>query len=196
MWRAVSLDFTSFGNISYLYLVSLCNTITMAMIHDNVFIHIPVLLLLCFLCSKLYRMRRARPGVEQQQQHAITPSSSRSSDIKDNGPGGRYTEFGRQFHTYHKGIYPFPCDEVRNGFKCYKTKRNNSLNNCLLQLEKERLDIYHQMFTEARNKQLFSAPIDTNKPFNVLDIGCGSGIWALDVVRCVQERCLCVRYSY
>jgi len=83
------------------------------MTHDNVFIHLPVLLLLCFLFSKLYRMRRANPGFEQQQQQQAAPGPRQHTDIKDNEREGRYTEFGRQFHTYHKGIYPFPCDEVR-----------------------------------------------------------------------------------
>jgi len=47
------------------------------------------------------------------------------------------------------------------------------------------------MFTEARNKELFCAPINITKPFNVLDIGCGSGIWALDVVEYVHEQFDC-----
>lgn len=45
--------------------------------------------------------------------------------------------------------------------------------------EKDRLDIMHEMFLTMMDRNLFSAPIG-GSPGRVLDLGTGSGIWALD----------------
>uniref|UniRef100_A0A8H7NHF6 non-specific serine/threonine protein kinase n=1 Tax=Bionectria ochroleuca TaxID=29856 RepID=A0A8H7NHF6_BIOOC len=47
--------------------------------------------------------------------------------------------------------------------------------------EKTRLDMFHKFFLVARNNSLFSAPLDTENPLRVLDIGTGTGIWAIEL---------------
>jgi SAM-dependent methyltransferase len=62
---------------------------------------------------------------------------------------------GRRFHALEEGRYVFPNDEE----------------------EKDRLDQVHQMVKCALGK-LYSAPLE--KPRRVLDIGTGTGIWAIE----------------
>ena len=64
---------------------------------------------------------------------------------------------GRTYHAYHSGKYMLPNDE----------------------LELERVDIaYHAIRLSIANK-LFHAPVES--PTSVLDVGTGTGIWAMDV---------------
>jgi ubiquinone/menaquinone biosynthesis C-methylase UbiE len=53
------------------------------------------------------------------------------------------------------------------------------------QPEKDRMDIYHKLFTVARRDQLHQAPVPTapqhGEPPRILDVGCGTGIWAIDM---------------
>jgi len=55
----------------------------------------------------------------------------------------------------------------------------------LSQSEKDRMDIYHKLFDVARRGQLHQAPISTTAssydPPRILDLGCGTGIWAIDM---------------
>ncbi|KAF2458167.1 methyltransferase LaeA [Lineolata rhizophorae] len=78
-----------------------------------------------------------------------------------------YLENGRLYHGFRRGIYLFPCDEA----------------------EKDRMDIYHKLFLVARREQLHQAPI-TRVPWDhnrILDLGCGTGIWAIDMADKYQE---------
>ncbi|MCJ1468465.1 Secondary metabolism regulator lae1 [Pseudocyphellaria aurata] len=71
-----------------------------------------------------------------------------------------HVENGRLFHGYHKGIYMYPCDEQ----------------------EKDRMDIFHKMFSVARREQLHSTTFIPNyEPPRILDLGAGTGIWAIDM---------------
>ncbi|KAF2751482.1 methyltransferase LaeA [Sporormia fimetaria CBS 119925] len=73
-----------------------------------------------------------------------------------------YSEFGRLYHAFRRGIYLYPCDEP----------------------EKDRMDILHKLFLVARRDQLHSAPVPPNShwgPVRILDLGCGTGIWAIDM---------------
>ncbi|KAF2182567.1 S-adenosyl-L-methionine-dependent methyltransferase [Zopfia rhizophila CBS 207.26] len=70
-----------------------------------------------------------------------------------------YVENGRAYHGYRRGIYMYPCDEP----------------------EKDRMDIYHKLFLVARRDQLHQAPIPPNWEPRILDLGCGTGIWAIDM---------------
>lgn len=48
--------------------------------------------------------------------------------------------------------------------------------------EQDRLDIYHKMFLIARREEHHSAPITRNyTPTRILDLGTGTGIWAIDM---------------
>jgi len=76
-----------------------------------------------------------------------------------NGAPQDYYENDRLYHGYRKGKYLFPCDEN----------------------EKDRLDIYHTFFAVARKEKLHSAPITPNYDLRILDLGTGTGIWAIDM---------------
>ncbi|OJJ45189.1 hypothetical protein ASPZODRAFT_152908 [Penicilliopsis zonata CBS 506.65] len=65
---------------------------------------------------------------------------------------------GRRYHSYHSGSYLFPNDEQ----------------------EQERLDMVHHICFRALGDRLFLAPIKPNGK-RVLDIGTGTGIWAMQM---------------
>jgi trans-aconitate methyltransferase len=81
-----------------------------------------------------------------------TSSTSLASSIFDY----RY-ENGRRYHAYHAGAYVLPNDE----------------------LEQDRLDLRHHIFRLTLDGELLRAPLST-VPERVLDIGTGTGIWAID----------------
>lgn len=66
-------------------------------------------------------------------------------------------ENGRRYHAYHSGAYWGPNDEQAM----------------------DHLDIGHHLYTLLLRGRLFLAPI-TDNPQRVLDVGTGTGIWALD----------------
>ncbi|KAK4660206.1 hypothetical protein QC762_117040 [Podospora pseudocomata] len=65
-------------------------------------------------------------------------------------------ENGRRYHKFREGMYNFPNDDV----------------------EQQREDMKHQMVKLLCGK-LFFAPLD--RPQQVLDIGTGTGIWAIEM---------------
>lgn len=81
-----------------------------------------------------------------------TTSTSIMSSIRDY----EYAN-GRRYHAYKKGAYLLPNDET----------------------EQDRLDLLHHVFLLALNGQLFVSPL--NNPQRILDVGTGTGIWAIDV---------------
>lgn len=64
---------------------------------------------------------------------------------------------GREYHKYKDGSYFLPQDEI----------------------EQDRLDMQHEIFLRTMNRKLFAAPINTES-LEVLDLGTGTGIWAID----------------
>ncbi|KAK4149118.1 S-adenosyl-L-methionine-dependent methyltransferase [Chaetomidium leptoderma] len=70
-----------------------------------------------------------------------------------------YAENGRWYGTYKKGKYMLPIDET----------------------ELERLDVWHKIFLVARGDVLHSAPLHNQESPRVLDLGCGTGIWGIDM---------------
>jgi len=66
-------------------------------------------------------------------------------------------ENGRRYHAYHDGAYWGPNDEIHN----------------------DQQDIAHHLWLIALDNQLFLAPI--HNPQRILDVGTGTGIWAIDV---------------
>jgi len=67
-------------------------------------------------------------------------------------------EHGRRYHSYHAGSYSFPNDER----------------------EQDREDLKHAMFLKLFNRNLHFAPITSIPNPNVIDLGTGTGIWAID----------------
>lgn len=74
---------------------------------------------------------------------------------------GNYEENGRQYGGFRKGKYMFPTDEQ----------------------EMDRMDIYHKFFSVARRGALHSTPFIPNydRGPRILDLGTGTGIWAIDM---------------
>jgi len=66
-------------------------------------------------------------------------------------------ENGRRYHKFREGEYWGPNDEVQN----------------------DQLDIAHHMFLILLDQKLHLAPI--REPKRVLDLGCGTGIWCMDM---------------
>lgn len=66
-------------------------------------------------------------------------------------------ENGRRYHRYAEGQYLLPNDE----------------------LEQERLELHHFIYLMLLRGKHFLAPID--KPKRILDVGTGTGIWAMDM---------------
>jgi SAM-dependent methyltransferase len=66
---------------------------------------------------------------------------------------------GRRYHAFREGEYHLPNDET----------------------EQDRLDMQHALFRYALDGKLFIAPIPKEKLHNILDVGCGTGMWAIDV---------------
>ncbi|KFY48966.1 hypothetical protein V495_00868 [Pseudogymnoascus sp. VKM F-4514 (FW-929)] len=65
-------------------------------------------------------------------------------------------ENGRRYHAYKQGEYYLPNDEM----------------------EQDRLDLQHHIYRLCQGGSLFCAPI--KEPQSVLDIGTGTGIWAME----------------
>ncbi|KAH0614746.1 uncharacterized protein H6S33_000382 [Morchella sextelata] len=95
-------------------------------------------------------------------------SSSSSDDGYSSGPNSYTTslassvlnykyENGRRYHSFRDGQYVLPNDET----------------------EQDRLDLFHHIFCMILDGELQLAPIGDN-PQRVLDIGTGTGIWAMD----------------
>jgi hypothetical protein len=78
------------------------------------------------------------------------------------------SENGRTYHSYKEGKYLFTNDAGENG----------------------RLDLQHHVFSLTFDGKLFLSPV-TQKPGGikrVLDIGTGTGIWAIDSRMSIRMR--------
>jgi SAM-dependent methyltransferase len=93
-------------------------------------------------------------SVFDEDYHSDTSSHTASLllDVKD-----YCYENGRRYHSYREGHYVLPNDEP----------------------EQDRQDLLHHVRNLALNGALFRAPISKNIQ-RVLDIGTGTGIWAID----------------
>ena len=70
---------------------------------------------------------------------------------------------GRTYHAYHAGSYFLPNDEA----------------------EQDRMDIKYHAVRLAINDKPFYAPV--SQPQAILDVGTGTGIWAIDVADAFPE---------
>lgn len=53
------------------------------------------------------------------------------------------------------------------------------LTNSATKIELDRLDLTHALMTKGIGEKLYLAPIDGDKVHRILDIGTGTGIWAM-----------------
>lgn len=93
--------------------------------------------------------------------------SSRTGSITSSITNYVY-ENGRRYHAYRPGQYVLPNDEA----------------------EQERMDLHHHIWRLLLQGDMFTAPLAISKPddettssgdFRILDLGCGTGIWAMDM---------------
>ncbi|KAL2869702.1 class I SAM-dependent methyltransferase [Aspergillus lucknowensis] len=88
---------------------------------------------------------------------ASLTDTTRSSDTSLASSVLQYEyKHGRRYHGYQAGSYAFPNDEP----------------------EQDRLDMVHHVYYRALNNRLFLAPLNPGGK-RVLDIGTGTGIWAI-----------------
>lgn len=69
------------------------------------------------------------------------------------------TEHGRRYHAFRHGAYYGPNDEA----------------------ELDRLDFLSDFLIKVMEGKLYHAPIDSNRVHRILDIGTGTGIWAVQI---------------
>ncbi|KAK0657566.1 S-adenosyl-L-methionine-dependent methyltransferase [Cercophora newfieldiana] len=70
-----------------------------------------------------------------------------------------YKENDRWYGTFRKGKYMFPIDED----------------------ELNRMDIFNKFFMVARRDHPFTSPIHNRETPRIMDLGCGTGIWGIEV---------------
>ncbi|KAJ0323048.1 hypothetical protein COL5a_008495 [Colletotrichum fioriniae] len=90
---------------------------------------------------------------------AIDPAQQDDPVEADEGVIDYPEEYGRRYHAFRPGSYSFPNDEV----------------------EMERLDMAHAMMVRAIGSKLWLAPLAKEKIHRILDIGTGTGIWAVEI---------------
>lgn len=76
---------------------------------------------------------------------------------RDTDPSQYEFENGRRYHAYRAGKYPMPNDPA----------------------EQDRMDMQHHLYFLILQGRLYGAPLPSHVE-NVLEIGCGTGKWAID----------------
>ena len=75
----------------------------------------------------------------------------------------------------------FPCDEVSRPTQMARLPLNAGP-----QAEMDRMDIMHKLFLVARHEELHKSPLVANSDgLRILDVGTGTGIWAIDMAESV-----------
>ncbi|KAF5013376.1 hypothetical protein FDECE_623 [Fusarium decemcellulare] len=88
---------------------------------------------------------------------AGNPLEADENAADDDSAYGVSYENGRRYHAFRAGTYLLPNDDT----------------------EQDRMDLVHHLYRLLLGGQLFLAPI-ANDPKRVLDLGTGTGIWAMD----------------
>ncbi|SPO07374.1 related to methyltransferase [Cephalotrichum gorgonifer] len=95
---------------------------------------------------------------EEQDEGADTGSRSSLTSISESVIKGVVGEGRRTYAVYGKEEYGFPMDDK----------------------ELDRIDLCHVKYSALLDKKLFLSPIGED-PQRILDLGCGTGIWCIDV---------------
>jgi SAM-dependent methyltransferase len=104
----------------------------------------------------LQSVTHLEPDSGSDTDSAFDANSSASTSLASSILNYEYSN-GRRYHGYRSGAYPLPNDEQ----------------------EQDRLDLLHHIFTLILGGKLYDAPVSP-PPNRVLDIGTGTGIWAID----------------
>jgi ubiquinone/menaquinone biosynthesis C-methylase UbiE len=96
------------------------------------------------------------PDSASDTDSAFDANSAASTSLASSILNYEYSN-GRRYHGYRSGAYVLPNDEQ----------------------EQDRLDLLHHIFTLILGGKLYDAPIHP-PPQRVLDVGTGTGIWAID----------------
>lgn len=91
-------------------------------------------------------------------------------------PAG-YHEYGRLYGSFRPGRYLFPIDEVSGRFRRFPCGYDSD--QLREQDEMDRLDLFHQILGVARRNAHYDCVLPSRA--RVLDLGTGTGIWAIDV---------------
>ncbi|KAG7049701.1 methyltransferase domain-containing protein [Colletotrichum scovillei] len=107
------------------------------------------------------RMAQDAAGLIPENDNAgSTYTASLSSSVVDYP-----TENGRRYHAFRAGTYLGPNDES----------------------EMDRLDLNHMLIMKTIGRKLFLAPIPPQSIHRILDIGTGTGIWAIEAADVFQN---------
>ncbi|KAH8712012.1 methyltransferase [Phaeosphaeriaceae sp. PMI808] len=96
-------------------------------------------------------------GASDDNDSTFDANSSASTSLASSIIHYEYSN-GRRYHGYRSGAYLLPNDEQ----------------------EQDRLDLLHHIFLLILSGKLYDAPIPPGSLGRVLDIGTGTGIWAID----------------
>lgn len=109
--------------------------------------------------AKISPAERQRPASASPAHSIVEPDerfhSERGSTIAD---PASVSEFGRTYHGYKDGTYLLPNDAT----------------------EQDRLDMQHVAWNAMMDGALAWAPFRKQPPRSVLDVGTGTGIWAIE----------------
>ncbi|KAF2634511.1 S-adenosyl-L-methionine-dependent methyltransferase [Massarina eburnea CBS 473.64] len=94
-------------------------------------------------------------ATDDDNDSAFEGHSTASTSLASSVMNYEYTN-GRRYHGYRSGTYLLPNDDE----------------------EQDRLDFVHHIFLLILDGKLYNAPIEA--PRRVLDVGTGTGIWAID----------------
>ncbi|KAK4662350.1 uncharacterized protein QC763_700430 [Podospora pseudopauciseta] len=106
----------------------------------------------------------AEDNYDADSAYVSLDGSSRTGSITSSITNYVY-ENGRRYHAYRSGQYVLPNDED----------------------EQERLDLQHHIWLLLLHGSLYTAPLnvpdesDSGSDYRILDLGCGTGIWAMDI---------------
>lgn len=96
-------------------------------------------------------------SLESMSVFEVDTASSYTASLLSEAKNFTY-ENGRRYHSYREGMYVLPNDE----------------------LEQDRQDLLHHVRNLVLRGRLFQSPLETNNIQRILDIGTGTGIWAID----------------
>ena len=101
------------------------------------------------------------PDFDNDSAYKSDTASHRTASITSSIFNFRY-ENGRRYHAYREGQYVLPNDDA----------------------EQERLDLQHHIWRLLLRGSLYTAPLpppSEEHNLRILDLGCGTGIWAIDM---------------